>query len=822
MDIQGYIVDYWLSKMTKKQPLLVIYDPHKQYKVLLPLAEEKGVKVIDTTGDPLEPRLEACDYWANSLGYKDGARLIVYRGIERPSGRNEEIFDPYSCFAKGGICFPVGPNDEYINLCKAFIPTKKAEIDELVKQNTISFNNINALLDGASYPELEHITGGKSVQEMTVGLLAARQTENLLWMQEWNRFAEVHFPGLDSSGTDLKGVQQKLWQYLLFSEFVLDLPIKLPANLGSVPCAPKEDRELVNDICRKIRNSVDMRELYVQFANRIMDSLHLEDEFKSSKDLGKIVTFSFENRVEYDRYIELITNARYEEAALLLRKNKGDVWYQSSKTVEAFWNLAEQVSELFGCISKGILSKGTLVDMIAWYSAQGYKADMAFRRFHTLLQQLDYTNNQIKTLTQLVNSNYADFTERCVKEYQQYAEKNGLASDVKIHRNITVFKQVKNDLDAGKKVVMVMADAFRYEMGMEFANNISSSYEVSCTPSFAFIPTVTRFGMGALLPDADAKIELKTVEGKLMPVFEGEVVATPEQRVDYIKAHISKKVFDSQIDKFDSANVPDGTSLLIIRSFAIDQSGENNSVKGFQLMDAEVKSFARLLEECRSMGFDAVYFFADHGYMMQHAYLSGNNIPSPAGSVVLNERRCVAGNINNSTHTISFTPEQLGIKSDLYKFSFAQNFGLFKAGKVYFHEGLSLQENLVPVVKVKLSKDTQTAKFSLNLTYKGATEGIVYIQRPFIEVNLNFDDLFGSDVQIKMVIKDAVGNVVAEPVESSFYNGTTKVITIPQNSMKVKLPIELREGFNGDFTVTALDANTNVTLGSLTLTAEID
>lgn len=822
MDIQVYIVDYWMTKMSVKHPLLVIYDPTELYHSLLPIAEEKGIKVIDTTKDSLNTRIEACDFWSKKLGYESDARMIIYRACKRPSGKNEEITEPYAAFAKGGVCFPVGPVDEYVNLCKAFLPTKKEEVDELFRQNTSTFANINSLLEGASYPELENVTKGKSIQEMTVGLLGIRSTENLLWLQEWKRLAEAHYPGLDSSGASLDAIQQKLWQYLLFSEFVLDLPITLPASLSTVPCAPMEDKEIVFSICRKIRNSMDLREQYIQYANKVMDSLHLEDAFKNAKNLGNIVTFSFENSVEYESYIEEITSAHYPEAAIILKKNKNDVWYQSSKNVEAFWNLAEQVSELFDCIGKGIKGCGKFAGIVDWYVTHGYKADLAFRKFHTILQQLDYVTPQIKQLTTIVNDNYRDFTERCIKDYQQFVRADGLNSNPGIQKNINGFKQIQADLDAGKKVVMVMADAFRYEMGEDFAANLSASYEVECKPSFAFIPTVTRFGMAALLPKADQLMELKTVDGKLVPMFGEEVIVNPDDRVNYIKKNVSCKVYESQIDQFDTLDVPADARLLVIRSFAIDQAGENNNAKGFQLMAAEVKSFARLLEECRSLKFDVVYFFADHGYMMQSSYVAGSNMPLPSGTPVLTERRCVGGNINDSATTLSFTPAQMGIKSDVYKFGFAQYFGVFKAKCVYFHEGLSLQENIVPIVKVKLSKDVEQVKFDIKLTYKGQNEGTVYIQRPLIEININFEDLFGSDVHVKMDVKDIAGNEVGSVVESGFYNAVTKVISIPQNSMKVKQAIELNDGFSGDFVVSVLDAETNATLNKIKLTAEID
>ena len=49
MDIQGYILDRWMAKMKAESPVLTIYDKDGLYYDILPLAAEKGIKVIDTT-----------------------------------------------------------------------------------------------------------------------------------------------------------------------------------------------------------------------------------------------------------------------------------------------------------------------------------------------------------------------------------------------------------------------------------------------------------------------------------------------------------------------------------------------------------------------------------------------------------------------------------------------------------------------------------------------------------------------------------------------------------------------------------------------------
>lgn len=53
MDIQGFIIDSWISRMNDNHPVLTVYDPDGSYTSLLSLAVNKGI----TASTPQKPRL---------------------------------------------------------------------------------------------------------------------------------------------------------------------------------------------------------------------------------------------------------------------------------------------------------------------------------------------------------------------------------------------------------------------------------------------------------------------------------------------------------------------------------------------------------------------------------------------------------------------------------------------------------------------------------------------------------------------------------------------------------------------------------------------
>ena len=99
--------------------------------------------------------------------------------------------------------------------------------------------------------------------------------------------------------------------------------------------------------------------------------------------------------------------------------------------------------------------------------------------------------------------------------------------------------------------------------------------------------------------------------------------------------------------------------------------------------------------------------------------------------------------------------------------------------------------------------------------------GTVYSRRPVIDINLYFDDLFAEDVNIRLKIVGDSGIVIGKPEESKFYNNVTELVNLPAGVSKVRQPISIDDEYVGtSVMVTALDAETNVTLSTLKLDFE--
>lgn len=817
MSIEEYIVEYWASKVNERQSILTVYDPERRYYTLLPLAEKKGFKVIDTTEKLLERFMEAREYWrAHILRNNKGERMLVYRPVDIPTTNEQKLNEPYFAMSLIGVNFPMGAKDNYEHLCHQFLPNHSEEIDKLFKEGHTDFVYINSLESGNNYPVLEKLTSGKSMIEITTGFLALRQVSDNDWQGEWRKFCGQYYPNLNTTDADLKTMQNRLWQYLLFSEFVHDLPAKtrLPEKLKSIAIAPKDENRIrtIDDVCNKLRSDVDFRDDYVLHAEKTAKDLGLEDAFAKATDLGNIVTFAFENIVEYGHYIQLVNTGRYDEATQLLDKNLKGVWYTANSRVQMFWNLAVELNKLVHyAIVDGLGDHSSLNAMIAHYTKSGYNIDQAFRHFMALEQRVDFESPYIKELKQIAVSTYKDITQKMVIEYQSV-----FASGIKkvsVDKNNEAFnKYVLPELKGGKRVAMIMADAFRYEMGMELVDMLQKNhdYKEDCSPSLAQLPTYTLNGTAALLPDASEKLELKNVDGKLLPVMDGKTISVPADRIEYIKSSIKYKVQDIVLNELEPEKVDKGTKLLVLRDTTIDEMGEHGDIQSLDSMASSLRRYSKAIMQCRTAGIDEVVIFADHGFMLQPDAPVSESIDKPKGNdIVLALRRCMAGNLDNAANTIAFTPEEIGIRSDVPRIVFAHNFCTFSKGHKYFHEGLSLEENVVPIVKVMLTKQQDAKPYTLSISYKNGDT--IRILHPKLSFAVNFPtEIFGEDLHLHVSIKDHNGNDVGEVLGSSYYDEAAGVLNIPAGTTSFNQTIELHEGLSGEITVIVTDAATEV------------
>jgi hypothetical protein len=137
----------------------------------------------------------------------------------------------------------------------------------------------------------------------------------------------------------------ELWRFLLFSEFVFDLPGVLPDALAGVPRAPAEVRLLVEGLCERLRSDLRTRAIYIERAEAIEAEMSLPEVCARIEDLGQKDTFPFEERTFLRQAIDGLLRDDTDRTRALLNRHARSVWIGKGES-QAQWALIQAALHL--------------------------------------------------------------------------------------------------------------------------------------------------------------------------------------------------------------------------------------------------------------------------------------------------------------------------------------------------------------------------------------------------------------------------------------------------------------------------------------------
>lgn len=822
--IEQYITNYLKEKLNNKGSL-VIYDPDSFFHDLVAGMASDDLKVFDTTENVVTVREEALKLWTDTLNINKNQGMLVYVPFAKPIDEDDKVKDPFIIFSAGGSVFPDEATDSYKNLCLAALPEKTEKINALFEQEKYpSFDTINALVDGNLYPKLKSLLNVSSDTEILLAFLNPTEEQKKIlasdktWSNEFRLYLKTAL-GISTKARNLDSLQKDIWRTVLFSEFVYDLPFEIPAKLSEVQKVKPSAAALVNQACKQLRNHKDAEEVYVHHAKAISKELKLPELFKSEDDLGKINTFAFEDSTFFNQFASALINNDLKKAGSIVKRCTQSIWATYDDERRGSWNIANQVVQLLYEIKKQkeLLKKSdSLQKLVEVYADKMYQVDGLLRHFEKEVQDVVVLNKTLKQVCDYARKNYFSFVEDVQGRFIEHIQSDGLSS-LTIKRNTEVFDSViAPKIKSGKKTVYILADAMRYELAHELSERLKrANFVCEMQPTLAYIPTVTKYGMAALLPEASKKLKLKTVDGNLLPFFDDKQI---DQRKDRIK--YTESLYGDQIAWVKTEDVIKGSfdkekELLFVTTTEVDEAGENMPDSA-QMRIAEV--IVRVLKSCvvlKEAGFKEFVLVADHGFVLKDSFQPGDNTSRPIGDWVLRKTRSVAGKGDSNDDHIALTAEEIGVKADVDRFLFLKGYTTYDKGKKYFHEGISLQEVINPLLTFKPEQVKESNDIQVNLSYKGKDSGFITTRRPKLELATFGETLFGDPIDI--LIEAYSGNkLVGEAASSSEVNSTTKYVeVIPGQSLRITLAMD--DDYEGEFKVIAKDPATGVILSEINL-----
>ena len=836
MNIAEFIRESVLRPRLKQAGALVVYDADERYREQCFELAGVMVQVVDAAESSIESR-EAALRALLEVGHPTASLegVLIYVPRNRPDDDEQKQTDPFSLYAECGAVFPQDDGDDYLSLCLRAKPDHATEIRQVFATSPSgpSFAVIDAIGGGVSWPHLRASLRVESGREILAALLAPSnsQSEALKeqegWLQESLDFLRATLGlSVKTRGKTWSALADELWRYVLFSEFVFDLPTALPNALNGVPHAPVEARPIIDDVCERLRTDQKSRAIYIERAEIIEAELNLADLCSAIEDLGERDTFPFEERTFLRTAIKGIVSGDTDATRRVLTRHKSSIWLGKGES-QAQWELVRSgLSLVEACddFERQLPDHArSQADLIDFYLGSLREADRLQREFEQAAGDFLDPHELMHEVITRARSHYRRLAERVQGVFVKHVETVGWPPSGRL-ANADVFDRFVADrlTENGRKVAYLMVDALRYELGVALEKLLAEDGPVELQAAYAQLPTITLVGMASLLPGARTGLTLSLEGEALVPKLENIPVINVPQRMNVLSKRYGDRFAEMPLNEFvrGKPKIEETVDLLVLRSTEIDSQLESNPETTLGLIPGTLKLIRVALHKLRGMGFKEAVIVTDHGFFLNAHAEAGDVCLKPQGHWPVNAHdRMMLGDGTADQNSLVVGAEKVSIRGDFTQVAMPRSMAPYRLGHLYFHGGASLAEAVVPVLVARLDNVThaELRRVVVDLSYKNGAKRIT-TQLPVIEVMLAADDLFsqGMSVEILLEAQDSKGNVVGEPRPGGDVNPATRTVTLMPGQRK-QIALRMDEEFRGKFSVKALNPSTLAAYSNLAL-----
>jgi hypothetical protein len=837
MKVRDFIRDKVFFQRLDKNPCLVIYDPQRRYRAIVQEMVSNKCRVIEVAETVIEPRERAIQ-GLQDLARGDINHLVIWIAGKSPEEPQDKIQDLFSVLSSVGRIFPEGDGDQFRSLCHRAFPTHHHDIEQLFQQGEPTFEIIDALEGGTKYPQLRALLETTSTKEILQRILVSsprfdeRLKANIGWVIEArNLISQALGHTLRTKGETRNSIANELWQVLLISEFAMDSQDTLPSSLSAVPRATPGAKALVFDLCHDLRRNLDYRKIYLENAQRIEADYKLADLCKGMQNLGRRDTFSFEEQFLFQQAVDLVAADKLANARLMAEERQESVWKTLNDDAAMRWEVLEKVIELLTEVANLPTDLGkTLEDLIDFYSKHGKTIDRCHRQVEQIVTRgLPDNLPSLETLVSKARNVYREKADSLQAEFVKRVISEGWApSGGRFLRNNQIYDRVVKPLvDRNERVAYFLLDSLRLELGVELEKQLQERHLVERKTVWAQLPTYTEVGMASLMPEASSNLKLKKMDGTLVTHLGNDPATTPSTRFAYLASKLGDRCAQMDLDTLTGVGKPpkiaEQVRMLLVRSHELDSTAHASTASALSFLPDLLRKVSFGLGRLATMGFQKAVIATDHGFLLFPENSGGNLVAKPSGQWLVQKPRCLLGDGSGDITSLILPVTQAGIPAECKTYSVPRTLATYEKGQTYCHEGLSLQEAVLPclVVSFKNSQTTKNEKMNLELSYRGG-KTTISTRMPNLEIeNKSHRDLYQS-TQVEVAVEaidPGTGKVVGEVSTGPTVNLANKCVRL-EPGQKVSFTLRMEMDFEGPFKVRVFDPSTQITHAEKTLKTE--
>ncbi|MGO7078401.1 BREX-1 system phosphatase PglZ type A [Rhizobium johnstonii] len=488
-------------------------------------------------------------------------------------------------------------------------------------------------------------------------------------------------------------------------------------------------------IFRRWKNNRHWAEAFETLSARYQDLLAILADLKK-RDFRTFVAIDHFEEIDREiiRQIVQALSAQAVGAPEVLswvRERRQSHWYSKYEDIYQAIGFATEFQQALAEAHLGMTSASEGVQR---YVSTWYRLDQLYRKFIHHMQK----SGQAQLLADLYESVENRYTNSYVLAVNdawqdQIARLSdwkipGYASQADFYREQAAEYRRKD-----QKVAVIISDALRFEVAEECLRRIRAldRFDADLKPMISSLPSYTQLGMAALLPH-DGLAMAEDGSGDILSGGENtrglaarEKLLAAGRNGDTAKALKFEDVMTMRVDE-GKALFRDNHIIYIYHN-RIDAIGDKMQTEELLPEAAEdaIEDLTKLVRKLTSANFSNILITADHGFLYQHRALDESDfaIADPKGDEILfrNRRFVIGRGLSVTDGMKQFKAANLGLSGDLDVLipNSINRMRVKGAGSRFVHGGASLQEIVIPVIRVGKQREADIGQVEVQILVSG-------------------------------------------------------------------------------------------------------
>ena len=466
--------------------------------------------------------------------------------------------------------------------------------------------------------------------------------------------------------------------------------------------------------------------------------IRIEEELKLSEQFMKLDVADLVNTETFPCIHELILIKLMTEIADSIidvniirdtvEKRRTCVWYEE---VKDFYEGILQVANMQDFFKEHTTGFHSAQAVKVWkeYTTEYYKMDTYYRLFHrsygrslkTYHAKLHDLFSHVMEKAEGLYKNWflgqlgENWSKVCAEEMERYGKILEVPQQTDFYKS-----KVKN---ADNRVFVIISDALRYEVAADLAEQLrrETKSQVDLSSMQSIFPTITKFGMAALLPHEKLSVKF---QGNIVDVFADGKGTESHDRDRILKSEREDSVALKYTDlvtakRSERSAWVKSKNVVYIYHDTIDEASHTSDTLVFPACDdamEELKNIVRIIAS--DFGGINIMITADHGFLYTYSPLTEDDKADNAGfkNRIIEYGRRYAIMMKDSKPEYLQYVKFLDGNTDYEAYAPKENVRIKMngGGLNYVHGGISLQELCVPLIEYhflrKQSKEYQRNK----------------------------------------------------------------------------------------------------------------